>query len=318
MWTYIFFFLGFLLLIKGADWLLNGAMAVAQKMKLSGVLVGLTIVALGTSLPELIVTLFSTAAGEQELLVGGIVGSNLANILLILGVAGVICPISLKQETVWREIPLSLLAALALGILASDTLFDKTGQNWLSRTDSLLLLLLLSVFLYYLLTIAKKGKLSDPAQTSLPNYWIVGFKLIAGVVSLYFGGWFIVNNALEITQEWGVSQTLVGASLVALGTSLPELITSIIAATKKQPDIVVGNVIGSNIFNIFLVLGLNGALAPIVLTGDLGFDLLLMIFAHLLLFLFLFIGRRHVLQPSQAWVFLAIYATYLLFLIVRH
>jgi cation:H+ antiporter len=140
---------------------------------------------------------------------------------------------------------------------------------------------------------------------------------LAGLAGLYFGGQLIVDNALTIAKDLSISQALVGASLIALGTSLPELITAIVAATKKQPDIVVGNVIGSNIFNIFLILGLNGSINPIQINEGLGFDILLMVFTHLLLFMFLFIGQRHILQRSQAWVFISIYVSYLVFLLIR-
>lgn len=320
MLAYFLFALGFPVLIKGADWLLNGATSISQKLKVSGILVGLTIVAFGTSLPELMVTLFATAKNEQGLLVSGIVGSNITNIFLILGVGGVIYPITVKQETVWQEIPLSLLAAVALGFMASDILLDKAEVNLLSRTDSLLLLTLLIVFLYYLFSIARASRQDvqedDKNEPGVGNLKIAA-QIAAGLVGLYLGGQLIVDNALLIAQDLGVSQTLVGASLIAFGTSLPELITSIVAATKKQPDIVVGNVIGSNIFNIFLILGLNGLISPISVSPDLGFDILLMIFAHLLLFMFLFMGQRHVLQRSQAWVFVAIYISYITFVLIR-
>jgi cation:H+ antiporter len=317
MLSYFLFALGFPLLIKGADWLLNGATAISHKIQVSGVLVGLTIVAFGTSLPELIVTLFATAKGEQELLVSGIIGSNIANIFLILGVGGIIYPITVRHETIWREIPLSLLAAIALGIMSTDIILNKTSENLLTRGDSLLLLTLLIVFLYYLFSIARSNRDKEQTHPDDTSSLKITFQILAGLIGLYFGGQLIVDNALIMAQDLGISQSLVGASLVALGTSLPELITSIVAATKKQPDIVVGNVIGSNIFNIFLILGLNGVLSPILVNQDLGFDILLMVFAHLLLFMFLFIGQRHVLQRSQAWVFLAIYGSYLVFLLIR-
>jgi cation:H+ antiporter len=310
--------LGLVILSKGADWLVDGAVAIARKFGLSSLFIGLTIVAFGTSLPELFVNLVSAFRGSSEVALGNIVGSNLANTLLILGVMAIIHPPKLGYSTVWKEIPFSLLAAIALFILANDMLIDGVGIIFLTRTDGLMLLLFMAIFMYYLVSMALKDQqtLRDEPPTD-EKLWKSAGLVLVGVVFLYFGGDWTVRGAVEIAATLGMSDYLIAATIIAIGTSLPELVTSVKAALRKNTDIAVGNLVGSNIFNVFFVLGVTASILPLRLPPGINFDLTVLIGASLLLFMFLFVGRLHEFKRWQGWLFVLGYATYLTFIIVR-
>jgi cation:H+ antiporter len=312
MLIYILFVLGFIVLIKGADLLVDGASSVAKKMDVSDLIIGLTVVAFGTSAPELFVNLLASIDGNTDLAIGNILGSNIANILLILGVASVIYPISVQKSTIWKEIPFSLLAALAMGVLANDRLIDGKSFSELSRSDGLILLGFFSIFLYYIVEVGRKTvSTKDDEVKTLSTVKSIVFILL-GLVGLVLGGKWIVDGAIAMTADFGVSQSFVGLTVVAIGTSLPELATSAVAAYKKNTDIAIGNVVGSNIFNIYWILGLSSVIKPLPFSPANNTDILMTIIASVLLFIF--IGRNHLLQRWQGIMFLLIYILYTVYL----
>lgn len=318
MLTYLLFIIGFIVLIKGANLLVDGASSLAKKLKISALVIGLTIVAFGTSMPELFVNIFASLKGSTEIAIGNILGSNIANILLILGVAALIYPLKVTKGTTWKEIPLSLLAALLIGVMANDYLFDKVNFNVLTRTDGLALIAFFIIFLFYTFSIAKNQN-PDDKKNNIKIYKTTTsvIMIIAGLVGLALGGKWIVDGAVALARSLGISQSLIGLTIVAIGTSLPELATSAVAAYKKNIDIAVGNVVGSNIFNIFWVLGISSIIKPLPFSPKNSLDIGMVVFATILLFLWMFIGKRRILEQWQGMVFLMIYAIYLTLLIVK-
>jgi cation:H+ antiporter len=316
MLTYLLFIIGFILLIKGADLLVNGASSIAKKMNISDLVIGLTIVAFGTSTPELFVNLFAASQGNTELAIGNILGSNIANILLILGVSAMIYPLTVKRSTIWKEIPFSLLAAVAIGIMANDRLINGKAFSEINRSDGLILIGFFIIFLYYIIGIAKNSKADEGEIKEMSNRKAILFILL-GLAGLAFGGQWIVNGAVKIATQLEVSQSLIGLTIVAIGTSLPELATSAVAAYRRNTDIAIGNAVGSNIFNIFWVLGLNAIISPLPFQPSSNADVLMTIIASLLLFGSVFFGKIHRLNRWEGGLFVLIYVGYLAFLINR-
>jgi cation:H+ antiporter len=315
MLTYILFAIGFVLLIKGASWLVDGASSIAKKLNISAIVIGLTIVAFGTSTPELIVNIYATIEGNTEIAIGNILGSNIVNIFFILGISALIHPLVSKKNTVWKEIPLSLLAAVLVGFMANDILIDGAESSMLSRIDGLVLISFFIIFLYYTFGIAKvQGEASDEDIKEFSYTKSILF-IVLGLAGLTVGGKWIVDGAVKIAESFNVSQSLIGLTIVAIGTSLPELATSAMAAYKKQSDIAIGNVVGSNIFNIFWILGFSSVLKPLPFNQSSQIDVMMTIFASLVLFVLLMIGKRHVIQKWQGVLMILIYIGYLVFLI---
>lgn len=308
---------GFVALIKGADLLVDGAGTVARRMGVSDLVIGLTIVALGTSMPELLVNILAALQGNTDLAVGNVVGSNIANILLILGVSAIIYPIHVERNTVWKEIPFALLAAVLLLVMPNDILLDGEERNVLSRTDGLVLLLFLCVFLYYVYE-ASRGQTekSIPEDVDIKprSGWASAALIIGGLVGLTVGGKWVVDGAVALSETLGMSQEFIGLTVVAVGTSLPELATGIAAARRRNAAIVVGNAVGSNIFNIFLVIGLTGAIIPVPLDERSNMDILFMIGCTLLLFGTMFFGApKYAMGRREGIMFVALYVLYLIF-----
>ncbi|QQR84029.1 calcium/sodium antiporter [Candidatus Peregrinibacteria bacterium] len=315
MLTYILFIIGFGLLIKGADFLVDGASSIAKKLEISAIVIGLTIVAFGTSAPELIVNIFASASGNTDIAIGNILGSNIANILLILGIASMIYPLATKRNTVWKEIPLSLLAAIVLGVIANDALIDGSEYSGLTRTDGIVLSAFFVIFLYYTFGIAKMSEESAEMEIEQFSHLKSSIYIVCGLIGLALGGKWIVDGAVKIAELFNVSQSLIGLTVVAVGTSLPELATSAIAAYKKQTDIAIGNVVGSNIFNIFWILGVSSIIRPLPFNENSRIDILMTIFASLILFLAMFIGKKHSVERWQGLLMVLIYIGYIVFLI---
>lgn len=315
--TYILFIIGFVLLIKGADFLVDGSVSIAKRFGVSNLAIGLTLVAFGTSAPELVVNIVSSLKGEPDLAIGNIIGSNIANIFLILGVSAVIFPLTVRHNTVWKEIPLSFLAALLVGFMANDVFIEGAGQNAITRIDGLALISFFVIFLYYTFNIAKQGGETNLESAEKMPISKSVFLIMGGLIGLIIGGNWIVNGAIAIAEYSGINQSIIGLTIVAIGTSLPELATSAVAAYKKHSDIAIGNVVGSNIFNIFWILGLSATLNPLPFSAENNYDIFAMISASLLLFAFLFIGKRNILEKWQGVLFLILYFTYLASLITR-
>jgi cation:H+ antiporter len=316
MLTYLLFIVGFAILIKGADLLVDGASSLAKKLKIPVIVIGLTIVALGTSAPELIVNIFASAQGKTEIAIGNILGSNIFNIFLILGISAIIFPLAVKKNTVWKEIPLSLLAAVAVGVVANDNLIDHVPYSAITRIDGLMFLAFFAIFMWYIYGISKSGgeeEIKIKEITIQKSFLFIGL----GLVCLVLGGKWIVDGAVQIATALGVSESLIGLTIVAAGTSLPELATSATAAYKHNADIAVGNIVGSNIFNIFLILGVSAVIRPLPFSVTNNIDVLMTIAASLALFAFMFIGKRHLLERWQGVLFIITYVVYITFLIMK-
>lgn len=320
--TYIYLVLGLILVIKGADLMVEGASSIARKFRISDFVIGLTVVSFGTSLPELIIALFAGNEGSPDIITGNVIGSNIANILLVLGVAAVINPLPATNRTVWREIPFTLIASLIFFVLANDQWMSGSKDPALSQMDGLVLLLCFSGFIIYAYSIVRRQqKLEHEWEEQVLHHGPrrATIEIIAGIIGLYFGGVFAVKmGAVPIAKAWGMSEALIGFTVIAIGTSLPELATSAVASFKKNTDIAVGNVVGSNIFNIFIVLGISSTVNPIPFDPKFNIDIVIMLAATLVLFVSMFLGTpRRTIHRGEAWFFLAMYVGYMVFVIQR-
>ena len=316
MITYILFIIGFVLLIKGADLLVDGSASIAKKLKIPSIVIGLTIVAFGTSAPEFIVNIFASAQGNSEIAIGNILGSNIANILLILGISAIIYPITAKKNTVLKEIPLNLLAAIVLGLMANDMIIDGAGFSGITRIDGFILLSFFIIFVYYNFGITKSDKNIVEEEIKIFSYSKAVIFIILGLAGLVIGGKWIVDGAVKIAEFFNISQSLIGLTIVAIGTSLPELATSAIAAYKKQSDIAIGNVVGSNIFNIFWILGASAIIRPLPFNISSNADIAMTIFASIVLFLVMFVGKKRVIERWQGVFMVTTYVGYVVFLVL--
>jgi len=310
---------GFVLLVKGADWLVSGSSTLARQMGISELVVGLTVVAFGTSAPELFVNIFASAQGNAGIAIGNVLGSNIFNTLLILGVASVIYPLAVTKGTVWKEIPFSLLAVLVLGALANDALFDRAESSCLGRIDGFVFIAFFMIFIYYITSIARvAGQPGRNEDGRKPGTLAAQVVMVAGgIAALVTGGKLVVDGAVNIATRMGISESLIGLTIVAAGTSLPELATSAVAAMRKKPDIAIGNVVGSNIFNIFLVLGISTLIRPLPVTAHVNMDIVVLAGGSLLLFFFMFIGKKHHLERRNGIILILLYLTYLAFIVKR-
>ena len=300
--------LGFLLLIKGADWFIKGASALGRKFNISDLAIGLTIVAFGTSAPELVVNSFAAFQNHSDMVFGNVIGSNLINLFVILGIAGLITPMVVQSSTAWKEIPMSFIAVIIIFLLTNN--FFLSDTKVLSRLDGLLLLLLFGLFLWYVYKQLKTDTAEIPVEAiilSTPKIWVY---LIIGMAGLIIGGKMVVNNASTIATAFGVSEKIIGLTIVALGTSLPELATSVIAALKKNNDIAVGNIIGSNIFNLFLILPVSSLIRPMTYNASFNTDLYLLAGGTLFLLLAMFTGGTKKLDRWEAGLLLICYLIY--------
>ncbi|UCF82706.1 MAG: calcium/sodium antiporter [Desulfobacteraceae bacterium] len=305
-------------MIKGADFLVDGASSIARRLDVSDLVIGLTVVAFGTSTPELFVNIIASIKGNTDIAIGNVFGSNISNVLLILGVSAIIYPLSVTKGTVWKEIPLSLLAALLLGILANDHLIDKRDLSALTRIDGLVFLSFFIIFLYYSFSIAKRIEgMEDHVPAKQYGFAKSVLLVFSGLIGLSVGGKWIVDGAVHLATSFGMSESLVGLTIVAVGTSLPELATSAMAAHKRNVEIAVGNVVGSNIFNVFFVLGISSVVKPLPFQTKNNIDVGMVILASILLFLSMFTGRKRSLDRWEGIIFLALYAGYIVFLITQ-
>jgi len=314
MLTYILFVTGFVVLIFGAQKLVEGAASLGFKLGISQVVVGMTIVALGTSLPELFINIFASVRGNTGLVIGNVLGSNIANTFLIVGVAAFIYSIEVSKKTASIMIPGSIFAAVILGVLANDSFFGREKQE-IGVTDGIILLLFFAGFLYYTLFKPDKADKDDPdVEIKNISVWRSAIYIVLGGVGLYFGGDWIVKGAEQISLDLGIGQSVIGLTLIAGATSLPELITSIIAATKKNSAIAIGNAVGSNIFNIFFVLGVSAVIRPIPFNPGLNKEIALVILSGLLLWMFVRItGKKNYLINKIEGTFLIL--AYIVFIL---
>lgn len=299
---------GFVILIKGADIFVDGASGVARNFKVSKMLIGLTIVAFGTSAPEFAVSVKSLLSGSGDIVFGNVIGSNILNILLILGVAACCHTLTVKNNTVKKELPITLLMTTLLAVLLSDHLFDRKLTNAFTRSDGVVLLLFFLVFIYYLISMMRNRVSNEEEEKVMALPKAFGFTIV-GIISIVLGSNFVVDAASHLASAIGISERMISLTIIALGTSLPELVTSVMATRKGEYDIAIGNVVGSNIFNIGMVIGL-----PVSLFGGVGqltfnfVDLIVMIIAALLLFLFSW--RDYKISKREGIIFLVIFFIY--------
>ena len=312
----ILFIAGFALLIYGANWLVNGASSLSKRFNISNIVIGLTVVALGTSSPELVVNLVASIKGNADVAMGNILGSNVSNIFLILGISALVFPLAVNKNTRNKEIPLALLAAIILGIVANDKLIDGISESFIRRSDGIVLASFFILFMVYTFSIARhKGTTEIPVIKSYPP-WKSILLVMAGIGGLILGGKWIVDGAVEVASWAGMREATISLTIVAIGTSLPELATCVVAAKKRNTDLVIGNVIGSNIFNVFFVLGISATIKPIPFDRALNYDIGAGIIAVALLLIFVLFPRKR-LSKWQGAFFILLYAIYITILVVR-
>jgi len=318
---------GLVILIKSANWLVTGASSLALKLKINPMVIGLTVVAFGTSAPELVVSVTSAISGNTGVAFGNVVGSNIANILLILGISACITPLVVNRNTVWKEIPMSFLGAVVMTVLGIQTILDGHFQKpialfsqeiigSLTFSNGIILLLFFVIFIYYTFGIAKTTSSDTLEINTSPLSKSITF-IIFGLVGLILGSKLLVDNAVSIATILGVSDNFIGLTVVAVGTSVPELITSIVAAMKKRVELAIGNVVGSNIFNIFFVLGTTSLIREIPLSGQNFFDILVLFGTTLLLFLSLFVFKKGTIGRMEGSIMIFLYLGYVGFLIFQ-
>ncbi|MBE0676168.1 MAG: calcium/sodium antiporter [Bacteroidales bacterium] len=307
---------GFVALIYGAGMLVDGASALAKRFNVPDIVIGLTIVAFGTSAPELVVNLFSSINHNSDLALGNVIGSNIFNVLAILGISALIRPLTVKTATTWIEIPLSLLAAVVVFVMAADILLDGGDQAFISRVDGIILLLFFGVFMAYNVQTIKNSSSGDVVDTHSFSTGKSVLFIVVGLLLLVAGGRMIVYSATNFARLIGLSEKIIALTIVSVGTSLPELATSIVAARKNNLDIAIGNVVGSNIFNIFFILGLSSVIYPVSLRGEVPVDIYVNILASLLLFVFIFTGKGRKLERWEGIVFILLYAGFVAGLVI--
>jgi len=309
---------GLLLILLGANGLTDGGAALAKRFHISDIVIGLTIIAFGTSAPELTVSVSSALKGSADIAIGNVVGSNIFNTLMIVGCTAMVAPILVTRNTLIHEIPLCILAALALFFCASDVLIDGSPFDVISRSDGLILLGFFAIFISYTFAIARKDGEEDPEQKVLPMpLWKALLWIVGGLAMLIIGGNFFVDGATSIARSLGVSESIIGLTLVAAGTSLPELATSIVAAMKKNPEMAIGNAIGSNLFNVFFVLGCTASVTPLHPAGITLVDLLMLIGSSMLLWIVAFFIKKRTITRWEGAFMVACFVAYTVYLILQ-
>ena len=299
--------LGFILLIKGADFLVDGASNIAKKFRIPEIVIGLTIVSIGTSMPELFVSITSALNGYSDMAIGNVVGSNIANLLLILGLTAIVKPVIFKKETVKYEIPICLGTTILLFALANTS-------NTITRMESLILLATFICFIIYTIRLAKSKKekaKSEKIKTSILTDIIF---MIIGILGLKFGGDLTVNNAVKIAETLGLSEKIISITILAVGTSLPELVTSISAARKGSSGLAIGNIIGSNIFNILLIIGVSSFIKPIIYNISYNRDLIILFLSVILLLIFSYTKPKNKMSKGNGFLYFICYVAYLIML----
>ena len=322
MISIIYIAIGLLLLVKGADWLVDGAISIAKRKNISDMVIGLTIVAFGTSLPELTVNLLASFQGDSDIAIGNVLGSNICNVLLILGITAIIKPLRVQKTTLYSDVPFSLIAALAVGFLANTMFLAGEEDLTLSRLDGVILISFFTLFMGYIVMSAREEQkntvLQEPSTdineiSTKKAYLFIG----GGILAMTFGGKLTVDGAVQIASLLNVSESLIGLTVVAIGTSLPELITSVVAARKGSADLAIGNVIGSNIFNIFWILGLSAIIKPLTFHTANNIDILMIVGSSFLIYAALIMSRKWTIQRSAGIIYVLAYIAYVTYTVIR-
>lgn len=309
--------IGFVLLIFGAEYMVNGSSSLAKKNKIPDLVIGLTIVAFGTSAPELVVNAIASMDGHSDIVLGNIVGSNNLNLFIILGVTALIYPIAVQKSTIKSEIPISFFAVILLLLLANDFFISTEEKAVVTRVDGMVLLIGFVAFLYYIFKQIKHQPIQLEAKAEEKSNIKIWLFIILGLTGLILGGKLVVDNAVNVATQLGVSQKIIGLTIVAAGTSLPELVTSLVAAFKKNSDIAIGNVIGSNIFNILLVLGVSSFISPIEFNVAYNLDFAILLGGSAFLLLAMYIGKKSIIDRWEGVVLVGVYFIYTLYLILQ-
>lgn len=315
--TIILFIVGFFILIKGADYLVDGSSSIASKYNISNLIIGLTIVSFGTSAPELIINILASFSGSSDIAVGNVLGSNIANIFLILGITALISNLPMKKSTVFSEIPFTLLAVFLVGFLANISFFDKSSELVLSQIEGIILLVFFVLFLGYIYILSKEDDdIIEDVEIGLSKGKSILY-IVIGMTGLFLGGKWVVDGALEFAGYFNLSESFVGLTVVSLGTSLPELVTSVNAAKKGNSDIAVGNIVGSNIFNLLWILGVSASIKELTFTLDSNMDILVTAFASIMLLISMTFGKKYSISKRDGVIYLLCYAAYLVYIYYR-
>ncbi|MBT3642792.1 calcium/sodium antiporter [archaeon] len=314
----ILFLLGLYMLVKSSNLIVKGSTSLAHKLGVSALVIGLTVVAFGTSLPELVVNIFAAINNNPDLIFGNIIGSNIANILLVLGISAIVGTVTIRYTTVWKTIPFALVSSFILFILVSKVFIGDFEGPYLTRINALILLALFGMFIYSVLEMIKNEKSKVPLlKPEKDDNYKIALKLLLGIVGIFIGAKLVLEGVINLSRIFGISEFLISATAIALGTSLPELAVSINAVLKGKVDLAVGNIIGSNIFNILWVLGIAALIRPIKIPDFILFDISVMFFATLLLFVFIFVRKKHQLTRKSGIVFVILYLLYISFILIR-
>ena len=306
--------IGLALVVGGANFLTDGAASIAKRFRLSDLVIGLTVLAFGTSAPELTVSLVAALKGSADIAIGNVIGSNIFNILAIVGITALIMPLTMSNSTIRIEIPLTILSSAVLFFMANDRLLDMAGENVITRTEGFVLLAFFLIFLFYTFNMSKgEESPGQVRQFALPLSIIM---VIGGLVALVFGGDLFVDNAAMLAGRMGVSESVVAITIVAGGTSLPELVTTLVAAIKKRPGMAIGNIVGSNLFNILLILGVSSSISPIRIQGITVVDYGIFILSAILLYVFgLFFGDKTI-KRFEGSILLSLFICYTVYLLM--
>lgn len=300
------------LLYKGADWMLKSSIYIAEKTGIPKFIIGATVVAVGTSIPELIINILSSLQGRQDIIIGNVLGSNISNILLVLGIAAIITPIRVKKLVATRDIPFSIASIFIFGLLSFDVLLGEGTSNSLTASDGLVFLIMFLIFLYYVAFSHQEHReeiKSYSVKAKVSGYMLLG---LLGLISLIGGDVLVVENSILIAERLGISERVIGLTVISIGTSLPELVTIIVSINKGETDIGVGNIIGSNIVNLLLILGASVVIKPITNIAPIGLDVFMLLLATSLLIASLFLGKRNKVDRTEGFFFVIIYLVYML------
>lgn len=322
---YLLLLVGLGLLLLSADFLVDSSVAIAQRARISNFLIGLTIVGIGTSAPELLVSISSAFSGSGDIAMGNVVGSNICNTFLILGVAAAIMPFAIERETQRRDIPVAIVASLLVIALASDSIIPGISENTVSRIDGIFLLIVFFAYMCYVVVLKGRNPqqaLADAdeqtkSRFSGKNPVLLGFIAVASLAGLVFGGNLFLDSAKTLARTWGMSEAVISITIVAIGTSLPELITVIVAASKKNAQLALGNVLGSNVFNLLMILGVSSTIKPITVVGVTIDDFLVLLLGAVLTYVVIFTFGKHKFDRIEGFIFIAIYIGYTISLLLR-
>lgn len=322
---YLLLVVGLGLLLLAANYLVDSSVAIAQRAKISNFIIGLTIVGIGTSAPELFVSISSALSGSGDIAMGNVIGSNVANIFLILGVAAMILPFPIERLQRRRDIPFLIFATILVSLIANDSMIPGLRENELIRLDGIVLLLMFVGYMCWV--VIQKGKnpkraleeADEEATSSLTgkNPWLLWAIAIASLALLIYGGNLFLDSAKNLARAWGITEAVISITIVAVGTSLPELVTAIIAASKKNPQLALGNVIGSNLFNLMFILGTASTVKPLVMVDICPWDYIVMIVATFMLYMVVLTFKRDKFDRIEGFIFFAAYVAYIIYLLMR-